>query len=514
MKRTIALALAALGTFHSPLAALHSNKTFLSSRPEAQFLPHEVSLWHKTLREQSLSSQGEGLQVTGIYGESQNRSSLGKYFMFRGKQRLLIGSGVDIDNQHLKFDETSPGFLTGEISLVPHTETYGARFDYFQYLNHIAPHLFLHAAAQLTQVQYDPLLTLSRGTFSRKECKSIRDYFKGETMLEKEDGKILRPLQEPLMFGKIDGKHDRTGVSDLHLELGYDLVASNDWLLRSRAELIVPTCDSDNAKFLFAPRLGTGGHWGVGARLDGAVTLWHGDDGTHELYNTPTFELLFDARLNYLFKNHERRMLGLQDANCNELCWAQYMLVGKAGCPLVLPAANVLAQNVSVSPGFQFEGLLMLAHTVKGFTINLGYDAWITDAEDISRKDKWDNCTYGFVGKEFADEICNFAHFNGDMLADSAFSLDRTNLNNTISNIECSGLADREQGFITENQLLTSVAQTPAIFTNTIFFGVGKHWDNAKCTTMFGGGFAYEWSTNNAALEQFFVSLKAAILFK
>ena len=111
-------------------------------------------------------------------------------------------------------------------------------------------------------------------------------------------------------------------------------------------------------------------------------------------------------------------------------------------------------------------------------------------------------------------EIFDFAHFADDTRRESNFSLSRTNLGNTISKIECSGLTSREQGFITQDQLLTSVAETPAIFTNTLFFSVGKHWDRPKYSTMFGGGIAYEWSSNNAALEQFFVSLKAGILFK
>jgi len=189
------------------------------------------------------------------------------------------------------------------------------------------------------------------------------------------------------------------------------------------------------------------------------------------------------------------------------------MLLGKAGCPLVLPAANVLAQNVNVRPKWQFEGLLMLAQSVQGYTINLGYNAWITGEEHVSRKDKWDNCSYGFVGKEFADDIFNFEHYNDDIRHRSNFSLAQTNLTNTIGRLDCAGSTAAERGFITEDQLLTNVAETPAIFTNTLFISIGKHWDQKEYTSLFGGGFSYEWSSNNAALEQFCLWLKAGILF-
>ena len=501
------------------LEARHSNKTFLSQRRHGSNLPLETTILHRSSRSAALKESGIGLQTVPFVSASQNTKQLRKYFLYLGKHSLDIGKNADVDNQHLKFNERSSTNLTGNLILDPKTTVYGLRVDYYQYIPQYLKNAFVQISIPVIHLENDIQLKITNGTPSTAENKTIEDYFRGEEMFTRMDDAIPRPLQEPLAFGKIAQKHDETSVADIRLGFGYDYAHDEENFFRTSAFLLVPTNKGTTGEFLYETRVGSGGHWGIGARLEGAHTIFKQEKTINDekvptpLYSTHGLELYFAGDLYYFFKNEETRLIGLKDSRGNTLHWGQYMLLGRIGTPLVLPAANVLGECVKVKPGFEYEGIIMLSYHNGPFTFELGHNVLLRNAEDVKRTMPWNDTAYGFVGSDYADLIVNFNNCIRERRIEARFSLEDSNLTNQINKMEVVGNGRPCQGTILETQLDPKRAATPATFINSFFVATSYGWDSPKSSYFIGGGAGYEFTANNVGLEQFMLWLKTGVLF-
>jgi hypothetical protein len=249
------------------------------------------------------------------------------------------------------------------------------------------------------------------------------------------------------------------------------------------AQISIPTGTRPNGEYLFQPVIGNGKHFGLGARLDGAIELWKNKKAA--------IRALLDVDYRYLFESTENRTVGVKSFNVPEAVdtsissnLAHYYLAAmwdQVDQPL-FPAANVLTQGIKVKPGSQVDALADLSFKSGGFIIDLGYNFFYKDEEDCWIK-SWTDDVYYII-----DSAYN-THVKFDDLDYAVASLNLENLD--ISSVK-----------------------TPSQITNKIFAGLGYEFNYSKRVPgIVGIGGSYEFASDNAALENYSVWLKLGVSF-
>jgi hypothetical protein len=281
-------------------------------------------------------------------------------------------------------------------------------------------------------------------------------------------------FQEPLKYAKITaGSHSKSGIADVEATLGYTLWHKKRLRIDLSGSMIIPTGSTPNGNYIFEPVYGNGHHWGLTVAFDSSCKLWNRSD-RH-------VELTLVAKYKYLFPSTEKRTLDfiLNDSaevqnfvrftNSRPLA-GYYLLGGKNGNKGVFPLANVLTQDLRVSPGSQLEGMVNLSFFFKGLIFDLGYDFYAREKEAVALKHVWENDTYALAALNYQTNA-NFASGNR-----------------------------AEAYWINDSKLDFDTVRTPDQITHKVYAGFGYEWEKVQYPVMLGLGFAYESSNNNSAL--------------
>ena len=296
-----------------------------------------------------------------------------------------------------------------------------------------------------------------------------------------------------MQYAKIDGEKRKSGLGDITLSVGYKFVEKEDYQFNANLNFILPTGSKANGRNLFEPILGNGKHVGVGIDIATSLNI-HRDDNF-------CIELLINGNVTRYFRGTEKRTLGfrnslltyedptswgigdldnleLYDADGDTvttptdaygatfyfptplgiettmatLPWSYYFLGGKQDEKGVFPLANVLTQNVHVSPGASWNGSIGIAYHNKSCTFDVGYSFFSKDGEKITLKETWQSDTYAPISVTYNPEEA----FNIMQHGDVGWNYDY---------LMSEGLA------IKKEDLDTNTPATPAIFTQTIYFG-------------------------------------------
>lgn len=404
----------ALGTFEQ--------KTFLLPHNPVHTQLLEQTMWRTHRHNPALMQDGH-VQVTGFYGESVNRASLGRYFgIGNGKNSFQVGSSddaaTDLDGGYLIHDQAHaaalahPGAstLAGKVTLNPRQTIYGANISYRQSMTGPFAGVFFQASMPIIQVANNLGLTIENPTdvVLGIQHYSLADYFAGTVNVE-----AGANAQLPLNKGKmVMGERRATGLADISLQLGYKLICNEDTHFDVSLRGIVPTGNQSTGDYLFEPLVGNNNHFGIGAGIDADATLWHKDG--HRL------SLQGGAEYTYVLEASEMRMAAIQRRTDDGFKYNQYVAVAAPGAPLDLakqpvlaPAANGLAQQFSVRPGSQLELLTGLGFHSGGLSVNVGYNLNWREQEQVYRKAK-DVFAENYVvaRKDFALNTPNSPAFN------------------------------------------------------------------------------------------------------
>ena len=176
----------------------------------------------------------------------------------------------------------------------------------------------------------------------------------------------------------------------------------------------------------------------------------------------------------------------------------------------VFPLANILTQNVEVAPDSSFNASINFAYHNKNITLDVGYSCYARSAEKVSLKQTWTNDTYApaAVGYAPADafEIISPYHTTTTTLVTNVYPYQYGSSGENLA-LMSEGLA------INRGNLDTDTASTPAILTNTIYFGFSALMPNFEYPVIFGAGMSYEWGSDNASLDAWNGWVKLGITF-
>jgi len=496
-----------------------TNKTFMMPRPTGVDLPMELTTFRRlddVTKKHKKHLHGGQLQIAGFYSDSESENALGRYFGINNKSTIDFGANAsdtstsnvtqikkDIDELYMLHWRTLTLAEANDVnaakittSLMPDQSAYGLRLDFYHNCDKIISGLYWYVNMPLVHIKQDVHVTtgLSDTTFSdytNDFVKYLKGAFLGWPDSSAAPTVITHNFQEKLTHAKYAGRQTEIGIADIDLALGYKIFNTKKYDLGLAVALTIPTGNKPTGEYLFEPIVGNGHHVALGADLNGQFTLF--GNRCHNL------KANMYGKFRYLFESNEKRTLSLRRPDGTIINWGQYYLLGRnnpvAGA--LIPAANILTQNVSVRPGAQFDGVLGLQYNFRGFVFDLGYNFYARETEKVSLRDAIEEDTYAIAARNF----------------DTAVAFDITSDSNVDGNNHVAGTITSDQANTTKTTIFANVAETNYQATHSIYGGIGYVAKNWTYPCFIGIGGKYEWKEENNAIEKWELWAKVGVGF-
>ncbi|MBD3273016.1 hypothetical protein GF385_01540 [Candidatus Dependentiae bacterium] len=468
-----------------------TNKTFLMPRSQGVNLPMEYSTYNELINHKN-DFFGAHFQVVPFYMESSDSSDLGKYFGTNNRSNVRLDDAAavtagtaDFDYNLLIHDNAATAGV-GTVDLSPELQAYGARIDYYQCLEKILDGLYLKVALPIVHVDNDVHITTAVTTASNNfTAANLSSYFQGNFSVAAGNA----DSQAALTYAKMSGSHSETSVADIDFVLGYKIFDKDNYYVALNLGLTIPVGNDSDGRWVFEPIVGNGDHWGFGGGLDASVKLW--EDGDQNIKLTAV------VNYRYLFEGTEKRTFGLLDPAGNKVNWGQYYLAGTVGTACsaqqLTPVANILTLDADVEPGSQLDSAIYFTYNNGGWTIDLGYNFFWKEREDINRKTAWTDNQYIIVQRDqdmsVAGQLQNYSQNATAVL--NGGSLGYINVSSNNAAMQADADSGRAYG------IDVTAAETPSQDTHKIWGGLGYIFKDWEYPVMLGLGGGYEFADDD-----------------
>ena len=429
------------------------------------------------------------LQKTAFYKQTHEESELGEVFGAHGRNWISIGLAtsaaegtVDVENNLILHHQANANVLAGKIFFEPRQVAHGVRVDTVLYLDNFFKGLYFKNNIICKYVKNNLRVHIEDeqvGAITNENLR-LKEILNGTTLTRIS----LSDQQDALLFAKLTGPLSRTGLENLESCIGIRLMKKGRFTGGLNFAWITPTGDRrTTGEFLWEPKLGSE-HWGLGGGIEAKVKLWSDED--------QSLRLSLEGNYRYLLKETEKRTLGLKGLLTtdyyNEHILSHYYLLGRLNHRGLFPAANVLTQEVDVTPGSKIDAIACFNYKHNNLCIDFGYNLFWKDSESVSLKHPWQNNVIGLASPTYdANEV-------KDPLFKAA------NLRSGTS-------------WISSSNIDTHVAETPSILSHTIFGGIGYLLEVFDLPFMVGTGAAYEIGDGRSASDAFSLWLKTGVSF-
>lgn len=505
MKKIMAgiFGLAVIAHTNTANGTTYSNKTFLSTRPTLNNLALSHTTWNKSLAKTIATKHGGTLQVSGLYQHTTDKKNLGQYFgcwapnaqeyrdYFEVSNAVFANAGDAAWAPNIVYNYAGGGgnpaqnHFSDKIQLRPYQEIMSARFDYYQNLDKIAQGFFFEFSLPVVSIKnvIDPQSIATAATpinLANHDArgKTLLDYLKG-TVAHQSDAHA-EYIQNTLNASKIVNSRCRTGISDLSTKLGFNIFNTKTRRLGISALATIPTSNRPTGEYLFEESCGNGHHWGLGGGIDTLLQLWHNSKASISCAANITTQ--------YLFKDTEKRTLGIKKADGTALAFGQYYAVAQKRLAKVVPFANISTQDLHVTPGVLGEGLFTMTAALKSLNFTIGYNLFVKQKEDVQLTHAWENNTYALPNPREYHTDAIFPQADNNYNDNNPL---RTYINDT--NIDFNAVTTPTQ---ISHKLIGALSYVPEIGAFT--FDVGG---------------SYEYGHNNAAPSAYAIWLKTSYLF-
>jgi len=455
----------------------HTDKTYLSIRPDGFNSTIEYTGYHQNFYQAWNRPFGSMLQITPFYSASKDEHKLGEYFgIHDNRDSFSIGkvvtevdpfappiSNADLANGLFIHDQATPAdqrTLNGIVSLHPHRNVFGFQCLYIQHVGSPTSPVFIRAQVPMLHVTQKVELRVdeSQPVMIGKKSFDLEDFFTGQVV------NVMGINQQTALENLlIKGTHKETGLGDFACSLGYKFFQKPNNHLFVSFDIVIPTGNKPCTQHLFQPVYGNGQHFGLGASLDAGALVWK-NQYAH-------LQLLSYLRYQYLFPNHEHRVPSI----CGQP-FSQYYLLGENGTTKPLfPAANVLRQLVHVKPHSMIDFMGMISFMCDGWTIDCGGTVFYKNRETVTPTHPFPSDRYG--------------------IASPSFSSDGTTVFNAAGTLDGS--------MLTQKNITMDSITTPYLLSTKFFGGLSYTYKYQAVTFTLVGGASYEYASTNADLEHY-----------
>lgn len=465
-----------------------TDKTVMTPRAQGTDIPMAFTTFHELVGAVKTENDkfGASFAVTPFYEASTGGDDIAEYFLVNNKHEITLGGATavtnktaDININYLLHNGSALYTADNKLALDPKYENYGARIDYFQDLGKILKGLYLYANTAIVHSDVDAELKI---TGDNKAL--LESFFNGDVVNATYQSQLAKSKIHPDDYTNVSSTHHdhegETGLADIEIGLGYKFLNKEKYAASLALGFNIPTGESKDADYLLAPTIGNTEHFGLGADLCAMARVWSKDESNLKLH--------LKLKYRYLFENSEFRTFNFQNAAKTLGGLSHYYLLAQKeantsnAAKVLIPAANVTTLKCDVDLGSQFEGVLALSYANGGFNCELGYNMFFREDESVELKDTIAKDTYVVAapGTDYAGTT---------------------------------PVVFPTSDFITNDSLVVSSAETPSIFTNGIFGGLGYVFKEWKYPLMLGLGAKYDWAANNSMYDQYAVYGKIGIGF-
>jgi hypothetical protein len=206
-------------------------------------------------------------------------------------------------------------------------------------------------------------------------------------------------------------EQQRGGTSQIDVWGRRQFFSNNRFKLNGTVHVTIPTISPVVAQNLYAPTMGSNGHWVAGMQLHTNIEAWRRDD------NCITVDL--SGYASYSLAEKEERVLGISSA-LTVAPFGHYALLTHASATAntaLVPAANLLRKNITVTPGASYELTGSTTWHGEKWRITVGHTYYTHNAESAGSF-KWNDDTYAIAGAAY-DTSQAFDVSNVDDLTDA-----------------------------------------------------------------------------------------------
>lgn len=497
MKKSLLLLLAGIMAVSATVqATTYTDKTYMNVRQPLNDMPTEISTWKAAKAAHGENMFGGSVQVAGFYSQSLDRADAGKYFGTKNSSNgdaieNFISAGTAAETaqtQNAFISNMANANWAAKISLSPRRSVGGARLDYHQKLNMLLEGLWFKVNMPIVSVEHRLDM---QDLVTPVKTAAVNAVVAGKTILDALSGNYAttaaaQGAQKALTSAKLIASRSAAGVADINLSLGYTFLHEEMYHLGANIGLTIPTGNKSSGEFLFEPVYGSR-HFALGAGLGGCYTF----------YNEGDLSLHVGAGVDYRyqFKAEEIRTAGFTNvAGTQAESFSHWVNIAKVGDNAVSPAANILTQAMNVTPGSQVEATLGFGGEWGSIVMDLGYNLFFRDAENVSLKTAWTDGQYGIA--------------NGASDVSGGFALANAMNTGYINNAVAAAIGGRPVVAVT-----LAPCTTPQILSHKIYSNVGYVFKEMETPVHVGLGGWYEFKGDNAALSTWGIAGKIGVAF-
>ncbi|MCX5925016.1 MAG: hypothetical protein NT124_01815 [Candidatus Dependentiae bacterium] len=362
-----------------------------------------------------------------------------------GEVILIQGLGVENRNEKALIAENFylANDYSSALTVKPVISNFILDFNFYGGLDEWVKGLYFRVYAPFVHTKWNLHMTekvvSTIDTTDTTDFKTATEYFSGMTPPQQTEklgvvgeasvtpAVVTNVTRNPLAFNKMNGSiategscestcsesETQNGFGEIRAEFGYDFLRCENYHMGMYLAAAAPTGNKRKAEFLFAPTVGNGKHWELGAGLTAHWVFWRCESEESH------FGLYTDMVVTHLFNAKEQRVFDLKGKPLSRYMLAAKMndeatgllggnpteaLATPAAAPAVNPAnrvnatvqfanvltpiANLTAQDINVSVGAQMDLTAWLNYTSGGFSWDLGYNLWFQTCEKFGCVDK------------------------------------------------------------------------------------------------------------------------------
>jgi|GEM_PF-4773093 len=387
-----------LSLFFLPLST-YAGRTFIN-----QFRHHDVqtgALCYGThTHGESIAPLFDGsLRVTGFYEQMLQSKTVGSVlgyaqpnarhnFALINTQAVVSSEQADaVNNFFVHADTSTNNTLSTAISMAPSTHSYGAIVSYEHYIPLLSS---WYVGIQLPLVESRRKLNLSFPDAPLYTPGELLNYFGGA--YGSDTAGRAQEKVEHLIFDMHEA--EKSGPGQVQLTLRKHLYKNSRITVDIRGECIIPLMSPATTSLLYAPTIGTNGHYQVGATATASFLGWNG--------TSHCFGAEVRAHAAYCFGCYEDRVIpfGTHIAQHPLGHYALLTHVASRANDKLIPASHVFTQSCLVTPGVQLEGTGACIYKHNDWQWSAGYTYAYADAESVSLP-TWSDGGYALAGSQY-----------------------------------------------------------------------------------------------------------------
>jgi len=395
---------------------------------------------------------------------------------------------------------------TGQVRMCPRIQSFIADIDFFVGFNSWLEGLYADLQLPVVYTRWDSNCCFTNTQACGDDFEDFymsQDQDKSGSVQSFQNGvngtENWGDVDQLLCYAKLCcGKQTETRLADLRFRLGYDIWLKEDYHFGLKLVTAAPTGTKPDARFLWEPIAGNGGHWELGGGLTASALLWEKDEDSRLSWH-------LDSEITYMFKSREhRRTFDLRPNGC----FSRYLLLKKfkqnndnENPELVglVRGPNVLTQCVRTQINVHAEVATLFSFAWNNWMFDLGYDGWFRSSEKLcsfcpSIADK----TFGIKGIQ--------------PMAEDEETADLSTA--STSTIAKAGDRDEEITYLTSSSINACSALHPSAISHSVFGNISYAWDDTDWAPSIGVGGKAEFSgRGNRAANQWQVWAKGGVAF-